>query len=400
MTAPPRLARLVLVTSAGEVLGALPPCPVATPWWQDVGPIVQAARELHGVHVTILRMLAAERPHPHGGTVTYLAEADAPPPGVVPWPGALDEHPLRQPWARPGGPGDDLAWVDSVLRDRGQERTAPAEQIRSWNLSSLWRIPARGQTLWLKHVPPFFGHEGALIARLAGGPVPALVGHDGRRILMPEIPGEDLYEAGVPILERLVSLLVGLQHDMSRRVDDLVALGLPDWRAPVLSALIADVLDRTPGLSDVDRATLAGFVDRLPERFRRIADAGLPDTLVHGDFHPGNARGDAATAVLLDWGDSGVGHPLLDQPAFLAAIPPGAAGPVRRAWSRAWHAAIPGCDPERAAELLAPVAAARQAIIYRKFLDSIEPSEHPYHARDPALWLAQAADLARSRPSG
>ncbi|WP_437672124.1 aminoglycoside phosphotransferase family protein [Sorangium sp. So ce131] len=398
MTQPPRLARLVLVTTAGELLGALPPYPVATPWWQEAKPVVQGAREHLGVQVTVLRMLAAERPCPHGGTVTYLAEVEEPPPRVEPWQGALDEHPLRHPWARPGGPGDDLAWADSVLRERGLERTAPAEQIRSWNLSSVWRLEAGGQTFWLKHVPPFFGHEGALLAWLAGRPVPALLGHDGGRILMPEIPGEDLYDAELPILERLVSLLVGLQRDVSGQVDDLLALGLPDWRAPALTRLIADVLDRTPELSAGDRTTLAGFVDALPERFRRLAETGLPDTLVHGDFHPGNVRGDAASAVLLDWGDSGVGHPLLDRSAFLDRIPPGAVEPIRSVWSRAWRAAIPGSDPERAAELLAPVAAARQAVIYRKFLDGIEPSEHPYHAMDPAEWLARAAELVRSRP--
>lgn len=398
-TEPPRIVRLVLITRAGELLGALPPYPVAIPWWQETQSVIHGAREHFGIEVTVLRMLAAERPVPHGGAVTYLAETEAPPPpGVEPWRGALDDHPLRQPWARPGGPSDDIAWADSVLRARGLSRTAPAEQIRSWNLSSVWRLRACGQTVWLKHAPPFFAHEGALIARLAGAPVPALLGHDGRRILMPEIPGEDLYHAELPILERLVSLLVGLQHGASRRAGDLLPLGLPDFRAPALTRLIADVVARTPGLPAGDRSTLAGFVDGLPERFRRLAETGLSDTLVHGDFHPGNARGDATSVALLDWGDSGIGHPLLDQPAFLDRIPPGAIGPIRSHWSRAWRVAVPGSDPERAAELLAPVAAARQAVIYRKFLDGIEPSEHPYHAADPREWLERTAEMVRSRP--
>jgi len=46
--------------------------------------------------------------------------------------------------------------------------------------------------------------------------------------------------------------------------------------------------------------------------------------------------------------------------------------------------------------LLAPVAAARQAVIYRKFLDNIEPSEWPYHAADPAAWLHRAAGAVRT----
>ena len=45
---------------------------------------------------------------------------------------------------------------------------------------------------------------------------------------------------------------------------------------------------------------------------------------------------------------------------------------------------MPGSDPTAATHLLAPVAALRQAVIYRGFLDHIEPSEHPDHRRDPA----------------
>ncbi|WP_437597063.1 hypothetical protein [Sorangium sp. So ce590] len=82
-TEPPRLVRLVLVTRAGELLGALPPYPVAMPWWQETQSVLQGARERHGIEVTVLRMLAAELPVPHGGAVTYLAETEAPPPPGV-----------------------------------------------------------------------------------------------------------------------------------------------------------------------------------------------------------------------------------------------------------------------------------------------------------------------------
>src|SRR5439155_18060224 len=125
------------------------------------------------------------------------------------------------------------------------------------------------------------------------------------------------------------------------------------------------------------------------------AACGLPETLVHGDFHPGNFRGDIALLVLLDWGDSGVGHPLLDQPAFLHSIPKEAVVPVREHWHREWRTAVPGSDPERAAERLAPIAAARQAVIYQTFLDNIEPSERAYHRADPAAWLTRTAQLVR-----
>jgi len=391
----PRTAELVLVTPTGEPVGRLPAVPVATPWWQDVEPVVRAARDHHGVGVTILRLLDAELEQPHGGRVTYLAEV-AEPVRAQPWTGVLDDHPQRHAFARPGGPAADLAWASAILAKRGLRPTAPPTQVRTWNLSSLWRVPVEGETVWLKVVPHFCAHEAALLTRMAGARVPAVLGRDSGRMLLAEIAGKDLYFAQLALLHDMVNLLVELQRQWSDRVEQLLALGLPDWRAPVLGAAIAEIVERTrEEISAEDRATLAHFVRGLPGRFDDLAACGVRDTLVHGDFHPGNFRGDGRTLTLLDWGDSGVGHPLLDQSAFLDRVPSDALGAVRDHWVQQWREAIPGSDPARASVLLAPVAAARQAVVYRTFLDNIEPSEQPYHRADPAQWLIRTAALVR-----
>jgi hypothetical protein len=384
-----------LVTSDGRLVGSLPAVPVATPWWQDIEPVVRAARNVHGVDVIVLRLLDAELDQPHGGRVTYLAEV-AEPVRAQRWTGVLDDQPRRHAFARPGGPTADLAWARALLAERGLRPTGPPAQVRTWNLSSLWRIPVEGQITWLKVVPHFFAHEGALLARMAGTRVPIVLGHDGGRMLLAEIAGEDLYTAESPLLRDMVSLLVDLQRLWSGRTAELLALGLPDWRAPALGAAIADVVERTRDeISAEDRVTLADFVRGLPGRFDDVAGCGLKDSLVHGDFHPGNFRGDGRALTLLDWGDSGVGHPLLDQPAFLDAIPHAAIGTVRAHWLQQWRETVPGSDPARASVLLAPIAAARRAVIYRRFLDNIEPSEQPFHRADPAKWLSRTATLVR-----
>jgi hypothetical protein len=393
---PARSAELVLVTPAGALLGRLPPVAVDTPWWQDVEPVVRAIRARDGIGVTVLRLLGAELDRPPGGRVTYLAET-ADPVELLPWSHALDEHPLRQAYAKPGGPAADLAWAESVLSGLALEQTAPANQIRTWNLSSLWRLPVQGQTLWLKVVPPFFAHEGALLDRLAGERVPRLLGHDGGRMLMAEIPGADLYDADLPQYLEMVSILVGLQRCWMGRAGELVALGLPDWRGAALIPAIADVVARTAEeLPAGDRARLERFLRELPARFAALSACGLGEGLVNGDFHPGNFRGHGSDMTLLDWGDSGVGHPLLDQAAFLARVPEAARETVRSHWLGLWRAAVPGSDPGHAVALLAPIAAARQAVIYRRFLDHIEPAEHPYHRHDPAEWLSRVATLGEA----
>ena len=115
----------------------------------------------------------------------------------------------------------------------------------------------------------------------------------------------------------MVRLLVGLQVEWAGRVDELLALGLPDWRPEPLAEAAADVVARTA--SELEPAIVRGSSGCSKASAARadVASCGVPTTLVHGDFHRGNVRGTPDRLVLLDWGDSGVGHPLLDQAAFL-----------------------------------------------------------------------------------
>ena len=77
------------------------------------------------------------------------------------------------------------------------------------------------------------------------------------------------------------------------------------------------------------------MIATLDARCAAIDACGLPMTLVHGDFHPGNLRGDDAHLFILDWGDCGVGHPLFDVPAMMERLDPAgctslmATGPAR-----------------------------------------------------------------------
>jgi hypothetical protein len=272
--------------------------------------------------------------------------------------------------------------------------------MRSWNLSSIWRLPlAGGRSAWLKVVPPFFAHEGDMLRRLQGDAVPRLLGHDGDRVLLDDVSGHDQYDAAEPELLEMVTMLVDLQARWIGRVDDLLRIGLPDWRGPGLAARIADVVQRRSAeVPAEDRETLDAFVAALPARFAEVAACGMPDTLVHGDYHPGNVRGEPGKLTMLDWGDTGVGQPLLDMPAFLEMAPPASLPRIREHWLDAWRAAVPGCDAERARRLLAPVAAGRQAVVYQTFVDNIEPVERRHHDADVLEWLSRTAALARGGP--
>ncbi len=387
-TTPPRIASVALVSPAGAPLGILAPIAVEPPWWQEVEALVRAVRERDGIEIVVRRLTATERPEAPGGRVSYLAETpDAvrgETVGAMPA-DALADHPLRAAYARPGGPTVDLVWARGVLVGKGLTLSAPPVQMRTWNLSSLWRLETGGGRAWLKVVPEFLTREARVLTWLAGEAVPDLIGGGGTRSLMADIAGADLYGAGPAELAEMVNLLVDLQVRRGRDIAELEALGLVDWRAPALAAAITSAVARTgPDLALAERRALDRFVAGLPRRLADLAACGLAETLIHSDFHPGNLRGAPGAMRLLDWGEAGIGHPCLDQAAMFAGLASGVLEPLRARWVERLYATAPGSDPGRAFALCRPLALAKQAAVYWNFLDHIEPDEHPYHRADPA----------------
>ncbi|MEJ3654915.1 phosphotransferase [Actinomycetes bacterium KLBMP 9759] len=390
-----RSVTLVLCAADSGVLGALPPFEVPVPWWQEVGSVIGAARMTHGVDVTILRLLqVGEQTTGSGGPVTYLAEVDgAPTVPLSPWagPDPLADEPLRQSYACLGGPAADLAWADGRLAELGTPRTGPAAQMRTWNLSSLWRLPTTGGTVWLKVVPPFFARESEILPLLVPAAVPRVLASGPCRVLLADVEGDDQYAATGASLLDMVRMLVDLQLSWLDRTAELLSRGAADWRLLGLRARIEAVACRYgPELAPNERADLERLVAGLDARFAAIEACGLPETLVHGDFHPGNVRGRPGALVLLDWSEVGVGHAMFDQQAFLAPLGPSDRAAAAAYWASRWRDVRPGVDPERAAVLLAPVNELCAALIYADFLDGIEPSERVFHAEDPARALRGA----------
>lgn len=384
-----RSVTIVIVSRAGEVLGQLEPFTVGTPWWQDLEPILAVHPEL-----VILRLLSVSGAggRSMGGEVVYLAEPReegwrrtasrlGPFRGESAW---LSDHPLRMPWARPGGPEEDLEWAAAHVRITGSPR-----QVRSWNLSSIWRIPTEEGAWWLKCVPPFFAHEARVLELLNAGAArasaPRLRASAGHRMLLDDMSGRDGYDASLAEYEDILAALVNLQRDVAG-----VALtsDVPDWRGGALRRGAAEVVERRWPSATGLRRLLEGW----EERFAAIEECGIADGLFHGDPHPGNARIDVHPPIIYDWGDSGWGHPLLDL-AVLERYAPEEAGRLRRHWLRLWENAVPGSDPGRAWRLLGPAAVLRGAVVFQRFLDHIEPSERVYHDRDVDPFLTAAEQM-------
>jgi hypothetical protein len=346
--------------------------------------------------IAVLRLLSVTGTHAAsaGGHVHYLAERLPPvlaahqawPAPTRPWRGELDEDPLRQPWAVVGAPASDLAWASAHLGP-----LVTATQVRTWNLSAVWQLASKERIAWLKCVPSFSAHEPALLRALAEHPVPHVIASDGHRELLEPMPGVDGYAASVLEALELIDVLVALQVWSAGELDALAATGVPERRLGPLVEAATKVVRRC---APKDRE-LARLLETVDARIAAIERCGLPDVLVHGDAHPGNARigGDAGPGIWFDWGDASIGHPLLDL-AVTARAPAERRDQLVAHWLGRWRAAVPGCDPDRAWALLRPIAALADAVTYQGFLDRIEPNERCYHRDDVLPCLRRAAAYA------
>lgn len=408
-----RLVTLVLCDSTGNLLGELPPVRCTPQYWPELADVVATARSHAGVDVTVLRLLTAG-PGQAGGAVSYLAQLapDAPTPELAPvsvqYAAAAASDPAhRLWWAQPAGLDWVEDWVDAVLAPHGASRTGPLHQQKSWNLSCVLTAATTAGLVWFKAVPPFLADEGGIVARVAlvdPHLTPAILGHhpDLRAVLMADVDGEDQWGlAHDRVIGAMLDRWVAAQAALVDDVAHCLSAGAADSRSSSIVAGVRrtlDVPETRATLSAAELDALERMADDLPGLLAEIQACGLPDTLVHGDLHPGNWRRLGNQLTLLDWGDCRVGNPVLDMRAFLERIED--AGQRLRTgarWVQAWQRRVPGCDPQRAADLAAPVAELCAAVTYQGFLDHIEVTERPYHRADPVDRLRAA--LAVRTPS-
>ncbi|WP_330302341.1 MULTISPECIES: aminoglycoside phosphotransferase family protein [unclassified Streptomyces] len=386
------------VTSGGDFLGVAGPFPVDIPWWSEVEPVIGHLEGLLGVPVLVLRLVDVDGgAGGRDGHVTYHVEALA-----RPAPGLLDRLPvdqgllngpqvLRAPWARADGLRDLLAWAADTLASAGRPVTGPVEQRRTWNLAGLFRLPTARGTVWLKTTPRFAADESTVVgafARVDPGLVATVLGSGEHRMLMEHIPGEDCWQASSETVTAVMERFVAAQTALA----SAPLPGIRDWRAPVLTAQLQELLDG-PVARELDAQEIARARE-LMNRWDLLAECGLPDTLVHGDFHPGNWRGAGGAPVVVDFADAHWGNPVLDGLRVHDFLPGPRRAQAARAWTDAWKARVPAADPARALALAEPLAHLTYAVRYQEFLDGIEPSERRYHRGDPADEIRAAVRCA------
>ncbi|GAA1548929.1 aminoglycoside phosphotransferase family protein [Kribbella lupini] len=383
--------------------------PAGELWFPDVGAVVRAFAEQHGIEAYVLECLDAEGP-------AYLMVAIGNVPDDARWVTSLDEPlveaarkhlsgaALAPAWTQPGWYADALPWIDQQV-----ERTGPPEQVRSWGLSNVFRIPTTTGIVYFKAIahasnvvpasdalPLLFAHEPALLQRLSAerpGLVvePIAVDEERAWMLLPDL-GEPLAEqTDVALWTEALTSHARLQRSYAETPEALLAMSCTDRRLDRLALEVPHVLgpnQATDELTAEERDRLGNRSKALRDAITELASFGVPETLLHGDLHPRNVAVRDGKALAFDWTDAALAHPFLDLVTFVEGRSPLSRDPrVIDAYLAEWqnYASLP--DLRRALDLAEQVGELYQAVTYLHLVDNLAGPSRASMLSGGVWWL-------------
>jgi hypothetical protein len=234
---------------------------------------------------------------------------------------------LRPRWARRGWFDRASAWMVAATAGAGRPLTADPTPFFLRGISALLRAQTAGPDLFLKAVfPPF--HAEPVLTRLLAERYPESVPRvvavepDEGWLIVEDIGSAwvgEVAEAERPsALGRGAAAMVEVQRTFATDTAAIRALldaGAPhrplsDLVASVATAIGPDGFGVADGGIAPDRAERV--VAALASAVARVEAVGLPESVVHGDFHSGNAAIVDDRIVIIDWSDAAISNPAVD----------------------------------------------------------------------------------------
>ena len=296
-------------------------------------------------------------------------------------------HQLRIPWARPGWYERATVWIEQVLHDAGRPAPTAILQSKHWGISAVMQVDTPGQRLWFKAVADQFVYEPTITAFLheavpqLTAPVVAVEEHEAW-MLLEDIKGRVVGEDR-GLTRAAFESLADLQTALAGRNDDLLAAGCPHRPISELPDRLRSVLVTTSirDALDLPKQRIDRLIGALTDAVAAVDAIGIPESFVHGDFHPGNAMTSAAGIRLFDWSDAAVSHPLVDVATWASWFEddPDHVAEIYRTFHdvRSAHFAEPVDALDQ--QTLAAVAGAYHTISYAGILEGLEPHRRSEH---------------------
>jgi hypothetical protein len=289
------------------------------------------------------------------------------------------------------------------------------EQPHIYPWSTVLRVPTTEGVVWFKANARGTAYEVPLLTALGGWCpdrvlVPLAADTERGWLLLPDggmtLRAAQGGQTDLAHWERVLVEYAEMQRLLSARVDEIVAVGVPDLRPAALPGHLADLLtdepvlmiDEPDGITAADLARLRSEQDRFAQWCGELAATGVPASLQHDDLHDGNVfvpYDGVGPYRVFDWGDASVAHPFatllvtLRVVAYRLDLPNGAPEllRLRDAYVEPWtgeHDRATLVEACRLALLTGPVS---RAMSWRRSLLDATPSARARYGEGVPGWL-------------
>jgi hypothetical protein len=230
------------------------------------------------------------------------------------------------PFARPGWLRDLFIWTQEQVAPLGLRITGVFRQLNASPTFSLIRLETNDGALWFKATGEPNAHElpvSLSLARLFPRHVPRILGvHPAwNGWLTAEVSGTELDQtAECALWERAAQQLAELQIASIGKGAELLGAKCKDLRIRRLVERIDPFLahmaefmgaQEKPSPAPLSTSELSSLTQGLRESCSLLQSVGLPDTLGHIDFNPGNILVSQDRCVFVDWAEACVTNPLI-----------------------------------------------------------------------------------------
>ena len=230
-----------------------------------------------------------------------------------------------EPFGRLGCLSHLQEWVTTVIHPLGIELRG-FEQLNGSETFSLIRFETTQHPVWFKAVGKPNLHEFPItvaLAELFPEYLPRLLATRPacHGWLMGDASGPQLNEMeDSPAWETAAAALAGLQIASIGVIDDLLNAGCRDLRVGTLLGLvdpffkvIADLMEQQTKVPPriLSHHELSDLGETLKNALGCLRSVGIPDTLGHTDFNPGNILVGPQRCIFIDWAEAHVSHPFL-----------------------------------------------------------------------------------------
>lgn len=232
--------------------------------------------------------------------------------------------PKMAPFTKPGWVKELLRWAEKTVEPIAMRLTGGFRQRSGDAICSLVRIETTGPEVWFKAKMGPLGHEFPVTVtmyRLFPRYVPRILAvHSAYNgWLAQEIPAQTLVRSvDIRAWIDTARALAELQTVSIGKTNQLLESGCRDLRLPQLADEVDPFFDRVRKFIRVDEggvsrgdSKLSLLCDRLKAACAVLQKSGIPDTIGHLDFNPGNILVSQERCVFLDWAEACVSSPII-----------------------------------------------------------------------------------------